>query len=545
MFIYHFNRLIHNKIVWGCFAVVIAVSFVLVGSTSMSDSSGSPVAGTLNGKKIHQSELGEAEVAVRMNMRRMGDMSATSDQIHTQALVRLSMQQLAKQAGLETSLGELRHAIYDMREFYDENGRFSHARYQQLLRFSDMTPQTFEPMVRQDLMSRKVSNIISAGAWVSRAELQDVLANATDKFTLQYATLKDEFAGSDMDVSDEAVRTFYENHKEVFALPDRYAVEYVAVPVTNYVDKVDIHPVDIEEFYDDNLERYTIEDPASTNGEPRMLTIEEVTPSITAELKTMRAREAAQTNATITLLDIAQKSMAQGKGLGELAGLLNLPVQKTQLFGTEGPTGIESRGDFVQTMMEDGEFQMMLGSVGVYPAQRHVYIFTPFTNVTAHVPPLEEIQGQVKNRAREQAKADAFKEQTEAVHGTLETALAEGKSFEEAAKGAGLDVSTNLVMVVSELVPSLEFPEAFTIAQAAMTLQTGGLSKPAPARDGALFVYMAAREPGDAMLVDSKADDVAAARNNRVAELVTQAWYDNLEQTLKFVTKHSAGQPVE
>ena len=51
MFIYHFNRLIRNRILWGFFAIIIAVAFVAVDSCFRQPQE-TQTAGVIDGKKI-------------------------------------------------------------------------------------------------------------------------------------------------------------------------------------------------------------------------------------------------------------------------------------------------------------------------------------------------------------------------------------------------------------------------------------------------------------------------------------------------------------
>ena len=64
MFIYHFNRLIRSRILWGFFAIIIAVAFVAVDSCFRSPQD-TLTAGRINGKKITASQFDQTVQAIR------------------------------------------------------------------------------------------------------------------------------------------------------------------------------------------------------------------------------------------------------------------------------------------------------------------------------------------------------------------------------------------------------------------------------------------------------------------------------------------------
>ena len=64
MVIYHFNRLIRSRILWGFFAVIIAVAFVAVDSCFKAPQD-MQTAGTLNGKKVSLNQFEQVVQAIR------------------------------------------------------------------------------------------------------------------------------------------------------------------------------------------------------------------------------------------------------------------------------------------------------------------------------------------------------------------------------------------------------------------------------------------------------------------------------------------------
>jgi len=95
--IYHFNRLIRNRFVWGAFAVIIAFAFVSVDSCTTS-SGGRTDAGTLDGRKVPAQVYRSLEHYIRQTDRRQE--APPQAVLYTQTWERLAAAYTAKQAGL-------------------------------------------------------------------------------------------------------------------------------------------------------------------------------------------------------------------------------------------------------------------------------------------------------------------------------------------------------------------------------------------------------------------------------------------------------------
>lgn len=536
MFIYHFNRLIHNKIVWGCFAFIIALTFGLsFGSSSLSScqrGSTDPVAGKLNGKPITQAQLNQAQNAIRNANASQRQESLSSAVVLTQALTRVAIERLAHRNSLSATTPEIQAEIKQIQGF-QQNGVFSHQHYQMVLASQlSMTPDQFEDLIAQDIAASKLASLVGSASWISPSEAEDQLANATDYLTLQYAILQDQFATSAITPSEQQIQDYYNKHIDSFMIPDQVAVDYVAIPYTNYIPRLVITEDHLRAHYEDNLDTYTHIQSDGTNDIPVQLAFEDVTNSILATLRNEFAREAAQTNAGLTLLDMALNA----NSLSAVATHLNLPVVSTALFGSEGPAGVESPRKFALAVTEESDFTSPLSSYNIYLGDRHLYLFTPTTNVLAHIPPLDAIRPAVTARATAQAKADAFNEQQQSVYDSLKAALDAGKSFADAATDAGLTTSTNITLVISELRPSPDFPEAYSVAAAAMPLLKGQLAKPTmtPPK-GAAFVYLNDRQPGDPDTIKNFRDQIRDSQLRNQANFVASQWRADVTKNLHYV----------
>ena len=571
MFIYHFNRLIHNKIIWGGFAFIIALTFGLsFGSASMSGGCKSDATvGKLNGKPVALPELEGAKAGIRaferMNLS-PGTPGLTEEAVFTQALVRIAMSRAAGRAGLAPTLAEVETQITD--SFKDSAGGFSAARYQSFLKHNlRMTHEQFADHIAKSIAGGKLQSIVNSATWISPAETEDLFANVTDRLTIHYAVLKDEFAMSEITASEKETQEYYDNNPEVFQRPAQLAAAYVAIPFEHYYPEIEVTEDDVLEYYEENIEKYSsmedapedenkddenaeiADDPESPREKEKVLVkrpVEEVTDEITAILKLKRARDLAEINGTEILRDVT----ADRGGLLPVAERFGVEVADTGLFGSEGPEGFEKPREFAAAMNEynDGE-NVFSGEYSMFLGETKLYLFNPTEYVPAHVPPFDEIRGRVAVLATAKAKADAFKEQQEAKHEEIQKGLTAGLSFEQAAMAAGL-TATNTVLSWRELNFSPVSPVVRAVTGTAMTLQKGQFApKPAPVTMGAAFVYLADREPGDPasldFMRDGMYDEIHQSLTQQQTKLVNSQWTRWFENNLQYKPRQFQPQQPE
>jgi len=562
VFIYHFNRLIHNKIVWGSFALIIALTFGLSGlfAGRQGGGGGGAAAGKLDGKSVGVRELDETVSTLRMmeNARLgPGEESLPHETIFTQALVRIAMERLAGRLGLGVSNLEFQS---DLRQepAFQVNGVFSMAAYRRFHdRFRNMSLEQFEDHIFQNIAEGKIRAIVQTASWVSPSEVEDQLANITDRLTIHYAVLEDKFALSDIAPSEQQVRDFYDNNPDVFMIPAKTAVEYVAIPFTNYIPRLVITHEDLLEYYEDNIDDYshfeevaqTEEEDDGENGEdgaetwrdttPRLVQrdIEEVAGEITAILQQKWARDAAETDAHTNLLEIATGP----GGLPAVAALFGLDVETSDLFGVEGPAGFENPARFALQMRDFIEEDGVATDVrDVFMGNSLLYVFSPSDYTAANLPPFEEVRAQATTLATAKVKSDYFLEQQQSLHASIQAALGAGKTFEEAATDANL-APTNIVLTVNELSYNPAFPGAYNIAFAAMNLQKGSLAKPtAIPLQGVAFVYLADREPGDSMALEFMREDLQDRMTQNQTMFIQNQWGRWFESQLQYVPNNRA-----
>jgi len=494
VFIYHFNRLIRSRILWGFFAIIIAVAFVAVDSCFQSPQD-TQTAGVINGKKIPYSQFEQTVQAIR-GFGRNRDNETSARVVDRKAWEQISARLTAEKNGMASGKEEIRSTLREVPGFQGANG-FDINRYRSVLADQGLTPAMYESLVSHQLAMMKNGALVDSATWISPMEMEDELAAMTDRFTVQVANVSNRFAQVEMRLTDEDTRKYYEENKASFALPDRVAVRYFAIPVSNFLAYVTVPEEDLQEYYDSHTETFSR---TTTNNTTETIPYAEVRSKILAELQMEEARYCASTSVTFNIY--GKLANAGSNALVIAAAQEKAAIKTSPLFGAEDTLyWVENSKEFANAAFEldpdrtDSRF-------GIVKGDNFIYVIEPIAHSPAHTPAYEDVLKDLRPRAMAKARSDAFQSYAKELRADLRKRVDEGKSFAEAAKAKALNVSTSITYTVSDI-QNQKFDNSFSVAYGAMTLKKGEISEPVPASAvQSLFVYVQDRQPGDALAAE-------------------------------------------
>jgi hypothetical protein len=111
----------------------------------------------------------------------------------------------AEENGIKVSDSELREAITNEPAFM-KDGVFNNAVYENVLRFSSLTPTAYESNKREELMTRKMAKLIETAAITPDAGLESVSADEQTKKMISDAMMSD--------AKDKMIRAYVEGMKK-------------------------------------------------------------------------------------------------------------------------------------------------------------------------------------------------------------------------------------------------------------------------------------------------------------------------------------------
>jgi peptidyl-prolyl cis-trans isomerase D len=160
---------------------------------------------------------------------------------------RLLLQE-AHAMGLTVSDDELANMLSLAPEFH-VGGRFNKERYVQLLRANKMAPAEFEEEQRAQLTIQRLYGTVLDAVQVSEAEVRERYRIEQEKINLLFIRLPLARFVSEVKVTDDEIKNFYERNKESLKQPLKLQLEYLSYPFDQFVSSAQISEKDISEYY--------------------------------------------------------------------------------------------------------------------------------------------------------------------------------------------------------------------------------------------------------------------------------------------------------
>jgi hypothetical protein len=499
MVILQFNKLIRNKWLWGVFAIIVGGAFafdflvddLLRDGRRETNESG---VGTLGGKTVSSAEFHAITEEVR-GFGQNRDWRRSSAEVNREAWETSALLEVARRNGIEATDSEVAQAIRGDKSF-QQNGQFSFAMYQALLRENGLSPERFEEFLKRRLTAMKVAGSVLSGSavWASPMEIEQAVADVTDSYTVRVARFKQDKAEADeVKLDDEGLKKWYEENSKSLELPERIKLRMVRfdAAASNALAAVTVTEDALRDHYDVTVDKYTTTD---TNGVETVKKFEDVRAEVEKEVRLIESVQCLGTNLASRVYGV---KAAEGKSrLDEIAAEAGLKVETSDWFALDGDykdgfmkrasqicPGAQSFEEVVAELDSSSEDLRY----GVVASDKEVWLVEKAETSEAHVPTFEEAKEIVRPRALTAAKADAFKSKVEAI----------AKKGAKAVLESG-DVSTNITFVVCDAKAG-DFPDQNAVMGATMKLRKGEVSDFVQTGVGkALLVVCEDRVPGDA-----------------------------------------------
>jgi peptidyl-prolyl cis-trans isomerase D len=420
-----------------CFAIVIV--FIFWGGYSYTEKKANRVA-VVNGSYIGLREYQSMYSNLVEQMRRQFGRQFSSELVETlnlkgQALDRLINRRLIlAEAGMlkfDVSREELQNAIVSYPAF-QTNDQFDPLRYQQILRSNRLTPQDFEANQREDLLINKVEQFITRGAKVLESEMLSFFHHTRDRVNLAYVQIDPQDFKNQVNVDEEAVRDYFDKHRENYRLADKRNILYVRFVPRDYLAEVEVTDQEIEEFYQLHQDNYR---------EPKKVHARHILFRISEKAKTAEIQE---------ILDRAKKVLnlaRKGDNFAELAR----KYSEDSTAAKGGDLGYFKSGDMVKPFA-DSAFSLKKGEISDLVRTRFGIHIIKVEDITEEsVQPLAQVKETVRQSLKEERgreialqRADSFIDLSRALD-----------DLQKAAAEAGLEVKESGLFAAEEPIPQL------------------------------------------------------------------------------------------
>lgn len=189
------------------------------------------------------------ELADQLNLPRQA-----FDQLVNQKILLLE----ARRLGLAVTDGELSEEILEL--FRDADGKFvGQEQYGRILRGNGYTIQQFEENMREDLLVQKLLEVLRSNLYVPEEEVEEAYRETVERANIRYLQVPAGRFSDEVEVSDEEIRTYYEENQGDFQLPERRDLGYLLVDVNRLRQTLDIDEGRLFAYYEENEDDFVKE----------------------------------------------------------------------------------------------------------------------------------------------------------------------------------------------------------------------------------------------------------------------------------------------
>lgn len=243
---------------------LIVLTFALFGIDSYLNQASSNIAvAKINGDKISLQEYGNAIEKARNYLQAAGQKvdpallesaelkQSVLDGLITRRLVNAEIQK----SNFKISDAQLSQYILGMPEF-QENGKFSEDLYQKTLAQNKLTATKFENDRRSELLTQQAREGLGLLVSVPKSVAEQTLKFAYQKRDVSVAEIKTAQFVSQVKVTPEEVKAYYEAHKDKFKVPEQVKLEFALLSAAGLVAQSVVTDAEIKQYYDENSAKF-------------------------------------------------------------------------------------------------------------------------------------------------------------------------------------------------------------------------------------------------------------------------------------------------
>lgn len=244
---------------WFAWIIVglIIIPFALWGVHQYIGAGGDNSVAKVDGVEISQGQLQTAFMQQRQRLQQMfgGKLPPmfSDEMIKSQVLQQLIEKQMLVQSAVDNGMrigdATLASTITGI-DAFQENGKFSTARYRQLLGAQGMTPGMFEQRVRRDMLASQFTGSITETAFVTRSDVDNYLRLQQQQRTLGYLNIVQSKFKDDVAVSDKEISDYYDQHSQDYMQPERVKVDYLELNLADLAASIDVDEAAMRERYE-------------------------------------------------------------------------------------------------------------------------------------------------------------------------------------------------------------------------------------------------------------------------------------------------------
>ena len=376
---------------------LISIPFALWGVNSYLTGPSDVIVAEVNGQPIQQVEYQKALQQYRDRMRNMMGENFDPAMFDDIAVKQNVLEGLIEQKLLILAGQDLGQRVTDQALFeiikstaaFQNNGQFDNDVYAMTLARVGLNPAQYESQLRVDVLTQELAENTQRSVIVTDYDLNTILRLENQTREIAYGVVAAQDLLDQIEVTDEAVRSYYDEHLADYMAPEQMVVDYVELSVDELAKNITVDDESLNAFYEKNKDQF-------------------VGPEQRQASHILIEGDEAEAKAT---LESITKRLEQGEDFAALATELS---QDTGSAAEGGDLGLFQRG-VMDPIFEEAVFSMTkIGEVSEPVKTDFGYHLIKLTAIqTAEGKSFEDARDQVEALYRRQKAEDLFFEQAE------------------------------------------------------------------------------------------------------------------------------------
>ncbi|MCG3150427.1 MAG: Chaperone SurA [Verrucomicrobiae bacterium] len=492
MFIAHGHKVRkHARWIMAGVLLLLIPSFVMLFTQSRESDRRAGELPIVRGKPVNAAAFEQMKDLVRaqyvvLRGRDVGRTAQMQDQIKQEAVIQMLLLEKAQAMGVSVSEPELQNAFLSQPVFQNSAGQFDRERLQQfliVLNNNGVSEGMFEEVLRQRLIIEKLQALVASAAKATPTAVLQAYQPLHESLTVDLVQFDVADYHEPVVVSNELVRTYYDQNQESFRVPAKVKVQYAAFTAEAARPQVKLTDDELTDFYTRNQFRY-----AGTNAVPP--TLEAVKPQVQAELLNLRADRAAADRATEFSVTLAQQTKPDFAKVCTEFGVK--PVTTEYISAFDPVPGITNFPDFAAQAHHLSPSQPISDPLGT---SNTYYVLEFIDAKPSHIPPFEEVQTEVAEQVKRIRTYAATLQRAEQTITELKKLITAGKTFAQACAALKLKIETPPPFTVAD--EKVTLPGGGRIQQASLAMPVGAVSDLIGTATGGLVFHLRERKPAD------------------------------------------------
>lgn len=307
-----------------------------------------------------------------------------ADNLITQHAMVVEAERLGLSVSTPELQDELQHGSLSPELF--PNGTFiGEQAYEDFVSQFNMSVPQFEQAMKDDLLRRKLMDMVTGAVTVSSAELEQQFEKDNTQVKFEYAVLTADQLKKQIHPTEAELKAFYDRNKQSYvnSIPEQRKVSYIYIDTSQLASQVQVTPEDVQHYYNDHMDEYRVPEQVQV----RHILIKTPPPGPDGKVDPQAVAAAKQKAEDIL------KQLHAGEDFAKLA---EKDSQDPASAKNGGSLGWIQRGQTVPEF-EKVAFSLPKGATsGIVQTSYGFHIIHVDDKQEAHVKPLSEVAAQIK-----------------------------------------------------------------------------------------------------------------------------------------------------